>query len=58
MNKKFYVVSYFCILVVSGVECRIPSFWKRIAAEFIDFMILFFVKIAVTYVAIDFFHLV
>ncbi|XP_014276497.1 protein FAM8A1 [Halyomorpha halys] len=44
--------------VIDGVECRVPSFWKRIAAEFIDFMILFFVKIAVTYVAIDFFHLV
>ncbi|CAH1400477.1 unnamed protein product [Nezara viridula] len=44
--------------ITDGVECRIPSFWKRIAAEFIDFMILFFVKIAVTYVAIDFFHLV
>lgn len=44
--------------VIDGVECKIPSFWKRIVAEFIDFLILFVVKIAVTYVAVDFLHFV
>lgn len=44
--------------VIEGVECRIPSFWKRIVAEFIDFLILFLVKIAVTYIAVDFLHFV
>ncbi|KAK9505971.1 hypothetical protein O3M35_009924 [Rhynocoris fuscipes] len=42
----------------NGIECRIPPFWKRIVAEFIDFLILFFLKLGVTYVAIDFFDII
>ncbi|KAL8563039.1 hypothetical protein ACOMHN_064946 [Nucella lapillus] len=33
-----------------GVECRIPTFWKRVSAELIDFTILFYIKLVVTVV--------
>jgi hypothetical protein len=38
-----------------GIEYRIPPLWKRFIAEFLDFFILFFLKLAVTFVAVDFF---
>lgn len=31
-----------------GTEYRIPSFWKRVSAELIDFTILFYIKLVVT----------
>ncbi|KAL4716897.1 hypothetical protein ACJJTC_012708 [Scirpophaga incertulas] len=36
-----------------GFEYTIPPLYKRLLAEFIDFVVLFFVKLAITYVAID-----
>ncbi|XP_067011205.2 protein FAM8A1 [Anabrus simplex] len=41
-----------------GIEYRIPPIWKRFVAEFLDFLILFFVKLAVTFVAVDFFDVI
>ena len=38
------------VVCVAGVECRIPSFWKRVSAELIDFTILFYIKLVVTVV--------
>ena len=34
-------------------EFTIPKLWKRVAAEFVDFLILFILKLIVTYIAID-----
>jgi hypothetical protein len=38
-----------------GIEYRIPPLWKRFAAEFLDFLILFLLKLTVTFVVVDFF---
>lgn len=38
-------------------EFVVPSLWKRFFAEMIDFMLLFTIKLAVTYVAVDFFDM-
>ncbi|KAF2367440.1 RDD protein [Trinorchestia longiramus] len=40
-----------------GREYLIPSLWKRFLAETIDFMLLFTIKLAITYLAIDFLDL-
>lgn len=36
----------------------IPPVWKRIAAETLDFMVLFVLKVMITFIAVDFFELV
>lgn len=36
----------------------IPPVWKRIAAETLDFLILFVLKVMITFIAVDFFELV
>ncbi|XP_054268513.1 protein FAM8A1-like [Macrosteles quadrilineatus] len=41
-----------------GIECKIPALWKRLLAEFLDFLILFILKLAVTWIAIDFFEII
>ncbi|XP_069704194.1 protein FAM8A1 [Periplaneta americana] len=41
-----------------GIEYRVPPLWKRFIAEFLDFLILFFLKLAVTFVAVDFFDFI
>lgn len=41
-----------------GTEFIIPSLFKRIAAEVIDFCILLVLKVMITYMAVDFFDLV
>uniref|UniRef100_A0A1B6LKG6 RDD domain-containing protein n=1 Tax=Graphocephala atropunctata TaxID=36148 RepID=A0A1B6LKG6_9HEMI len=41
-----------------GIQCKIPALWKRLLAEFLDFLILFILKLAVTWIAIDFFEIV
>ncbi|XP_063228437.1 protein FAM8A1 [Bacillus rossius redtenbacheri] len=41
-----------------GLQCAIPPLWKRFAAEVVDFLILFFLKITVTYIAADFFSII
>uniref|UniRef100_A0A2P2I3T7 Protein FAM8A1-like n=1 Tax=Hirondellea gigas TaxID=1518452 RepID=A0A2P2I3T7_9CRUS len=38
-----------------GREYTVPPLWKRFIAETIDFLLLFTIKLAVTYVAVDFF---
>lgn len=43
---------------VEGIECRIPPMWKRLIAEFLDFSILFILKLGVTFIAIDFFEII
>uniref|UniRef100_A0A1B6E3Q9 RDD domain-containing protein n=1 Tax=Clastoptera arizonana TaxID=38151 RepID=A0A1B6E3Q9_9HEMI len=43
---------------VEGIECRIPSLWKRLFAEFLDFLILFFIKLSFVFVAIDLFEII
>uniref|UniRef100_A0A1B6HR62 RDD domain-containing protein n=1 Tax=Homalodisca liturata TaxID=320908 RepID=A0A1B6HR62_9HEMI len=42
----------------NGIQCRIPALWKRLLAEFLDFLILFILKLAVTWIAIDFFEII
>nr|XP_033321232.1 protein FAM8A1 isoform X1 [Megalopta genalis]XP_033321233.1 protein FAM8A1 isoform X1 [Megalopta genalis] len=41
-----------------GFEYRIPRIWKRFAAEFIDFTMLFFLKFSIAFIAIDVFDLI
>ncbi len=36
----------------------IPPLWKRFAAEFIDFLVLFVLKIIVTFIAVDWFNVI
>ncbi len=40
------------------VEYKVPALWKRFAAEFIDFLVLFLLKIIVTFVAVDWFSII
>nr|XP_027231303.1 protein FAM8A1-like [Penaeus vannamei]XP_027231304.1 protein FAM8A1-like [Penaeus vannamei] len=40
-----------------GVEYVIPPLWKRLIAEAIDFLLLFVIKLAVTFAAVDAFDL-
>jgi len=42
-----------CLICV-GRECRIPSLSRRVTAEFIDFLLVFSVKLAVSLVAVDY----
>jgi len=47
--------------LVQGSEAHvfvIPTIWKRIAAELLDFMILFVLKVMITFIAVDAFDLV
>lgn len=37
-----------------GIRYRIPSLWKRVAAEFIDFFVLFVIKLAVTILTVEY----
>ncbi|KOB77561.1 Protein FAM8A1 [Operophtera brumata] len=41
-----------------GYEYIIPPLYKRLAAEFIDFMLLFILKLIVTFVVVDMFDLI
>ncbi|KAI8438907.1 hypothetical protein MSG28_011236 [Choristoneura fumiferana] len=41
-----------------GYEYVIPALYKRLAAEFIDFMLLFILKLIVTFIAVDMFELI
>ncbi|XP_065220265.1 protein FAM8A1-like [Planococcus citri] len=43
---------------IRGIECRVPSLWKRLVAEFIDFMCLFFVKLLATFILVDFLDII
>lgn len=40
-----------------GVEYSIPPLWKRLIAEAVDFLLLFAIKLAVTFAAVDAFDL-
>ncbi|XP_045128898.1 protein FAM8A1-like [Portunus trituberculatus] len=40
-----------------GIEYKIPPVWKRLVAEVIDFALLFVIKLAVTFAAVDTFDL-
>jgi len=37
-----------------GRECRIPSLSRRVTAEFIDFLLVFSVKLIVSLVAVEY----
>jgi len=39
-------------------EFLVPPLWKRFVAEFIDFLILFLLKLVITFVAVDFFNII
>lgn len=41
-----------------GLQCHIPPLWKRLAAELLDFFVLFFVKVVITFVVVDSFDLI
>jgi hypothetical protein len=45
------------MVVFLGTEYGIPPLWKRLCAEFIDFLILLVIKFIITYIAIDQFGL-
>ena len=55
-NKGFYIKGvcddYYGVF--AGREYRIPSLWKRVLAEFIDFLLLFMVKLAVTILTVEY----
>ncbi|XP_022169880.1 uncharacterized protein LOC111033454 [Myzus persicae] len=36
-----------------GIRCQIPSLWKRFGAEFIDFLLLSFIKFLIAYFIVD-----
>jgi len=40
-------------VVYLGIRCQIPSLWKRFGAEFIDFLILSFIKFLIAYSLVD-----
>ncbi|RZF36913.1 hypothetical protein LSTR_LSTR004601 [Laodelphax striatellus] len=40
--------------IYEGIECKVPPLWKRLTAEFLDFIILFLIKLLVMFIAIDF----
>lgn len=37
-----------------GIEFRVPPLWKRVAAEFIDFILLFLIKLGVTLLTVEY----
>merc|ERR1712004_122308 len=37
-----------------GVEFRVPPLWKRVVAEFIDFILLFLIKLGVTLLTVEY----
>lgn len=56
----FFLITFFFILVIArhgGFEYIIPPLYKRLLAEFIDFMLLFILKLIVTFIAVDMFEL-
>lgn len=40
-----------------GYEYIIPPLYKRLVAEFIDFLLLFILKLVVTFIAVDMFEI-
>lgn len=55
INNIIYIL-YILFTVIAqhgGYEYVIPPLYKRLAAEFIDFMLLFVFKLIVTFVAVD-----
>jgi len=45
--------------IIQGTDIfTIPPIWKRVAAEALDFLILFVLKVMITFIAVDFFELV
>ncbi|MCL4127846.1 UNVERIFIED_CONTAM: hypothetical protein GTU68_066016 [Idotea baltica] len=40
-----------------GLEYAVPPIWKRFGAEMIDFLLLFIIKLGITYIAVDTFDL-
>jgi len=43
---------------LGGREYKIPRLWKRFTAEFVDFAILFLLKLFFTFIAMDFFDMI
>ncbi|XP_033208983.1 protein FAM8A1 [Belonocnema kinseyi] len=43
---------------IQGVEYRIPPIWKRLAAESIDSIMLFLLKLSITFIAVDVFDFI
>lgn len=41
-----------------GYEYIIPPLWKRFVAELVDFLVLFFLKLAITFTTVDFFEII
>lgn len=39
---------------VRGRECRLPALWKRVAAEFIDFFLLFVMKLVASVMVVEY----
>lgn len=57
-NNGLFIVCYFCISVIQqngGFEYIIAPIWKRFAAETIDVLILFIIKIMAAFLIIDIF---
>lgn len=45
----------FFFFFVTGFEYHIPPIWKRFVAELIDSLMLFILKLIITFVALDIF---
>jgi len=43
-----------CVCVCEGRECRIPSLSRRVTAEFIDFLLVFSVKLIMSIIAVEY----
>jgi len=43
-----------CVCVCEGRECRIPSLSRRVTAEFIDFLLVFSVKLVMSIIAVEY----
>ena len=50
----YLVPSFFNDVFISGVGLAIPTIWRRICAEFIDFLLLFLIKFFITMMVIDY----
>ena len=54
-NNEFVFVLSGCLMACfSGQLLQIPPVWKRVTAEFVDFFVLFLIKLAVTILTVEY----
>ena len=50
----WFILNIACVCVCEGRECRIPSLSRRVTAEFIDFLLVFSVKLVMSIIAVEY----